>query len=241
MKYFVSGGSGFIGKAVVSFLEKQGHEVLKYDRDWKNDLAGCDIVVHLAAYGNHYFQNEPEKIVVANILDLIELVTEAKDAGIKKFYNASTSSVTLPTQTMYSASKLFGETFINSLKDERFVNVRPYSVYGEGEAQHRFIPTVIRHLKSGQEMPLDPYAVHDFIHVDDFVKAMFDGHTSIGSGVQCSNLFIVSTLEEISGKKLKYVPTQMRNYDTEKWVCPTPVPCRSLKDGLKQTFDYYNK
>lgn len=231
MKCYVTGKGGFIGRTVLNYLK--GEEILT------TMTRGCT-VVHLAAYGNHHFQMEADKIIQANITDLKTLVDEALFLGVEKFYNISTSSVTLPHQTMYSASKLFGETFINSLKDERFVNVRPYSVYGEGEAGHRFIPTVIRHLKSGEQMPLDPYANHDWIHSEDFVKAMFDGSKEVGSGIQTSNIAIVNILEEISGKKLNYYPTQMRSYDTSKWVCPNGVCCRTLHEGLKQTYDYYN-
>lgn len=229
--FFVTGRNGFIGRRVIDFLK--GKEIVQ------TMTRGCT-VVHLAAYGNHHFQTEADKIIQANIADLKSLIDESLFLGVEKFYNISTSSVTLPVQTLYSASKLLGETLINSLKDERFVNVRPYSVYGEGEAAHRFIPTVIRHLKSGEQMPLDPYAVHDFIHVMDFVAAMFEGNKDIGSGVQTSNAAIVSILEEISGKKLNYYPAELRNYDTKNWVSPNPVPCRNLRDGLKQTYDYYN-
>ncbi len=240
MKAYVSGANGFIGKAVCKFLLGERYEVIKHDRQ-KGDyseMQDCDVVVHLSAYGNHYNQTNPIEMIERNQCDLWSMVAVARPSErLKKFYNISTSSVTLPVQTMYSASKLFGETFINSLKDERFVNVRPYSVYGEGEAAHRFIPTVIRHLKSGEKMSLDVNAVHDWVHVCDFVKAMFDGHTSIGSGFQVSNITVVNLLEDISGMKLNYDPMQMRNYDTANWKCPDGVPSRPLIEGLKQTWE----
>lgn len=229
---FVSGKGGFIGKHILKHL--QGEEIVE------TMTRGCT-VVHLAAYGNHYFQTEADKIIQANILDLKTLIDEAQFLGVEKFYNISTSSVTLPVQTMYSASKLFGETFINSLNDERFVNVRPYSVYGEGEAEHRFIPTVIRHLQSGEKMKLDPLATHDWIFAEDFVKAMFDGYKEIGTGISYSNMQIVEMLELISGKKLNFEETRMRNYDNFNWVCKKGVPHRYIYEGLKQTYDFYTR
>lgn len=238
---YVTGKGGFIGRKVVEYLKAKGAEIAQ------TMTRGCT-VVHLAAYGNHHFQTETDKIIQANITDLKSLIDEALFLGIEKFYNISTSSVTLPVQTLYSASKLLGEGLINDLKDKRFVNVRPYSIYGEGEAAHRFIPTVIRHLKSGETMQLDPQAMHDWLHVDDFVKELFTGHydfwggvKSIGSGEQVSNMGIVEILEEISGKKLNYTLAMLRNYDTLKWVCPDYSRSRkSLRVGLKQTYDYYN-
>jgi len=138
---------------------------------------------------------------------------------------------------MYSASKLYGELFIESLKDERFVNVRPYSVYGPGEADHRFIPTVIRCLLSGEVMKLDPHATHDWIYVYDFIEAMFEGYTDIGTGDSYTNMDVVEMLEGISGRLLNFQPATLRNYDTQKWVCRVGVPHRTLSSGLKQTYE----
>ena len=233
MNFKVTGKNGFIGKHVCQFIKDIGGNITE-------ELCyGCT-VVHLAAYGNHYFQTESDKIIKANIIDLKKLIDESLQNNVEKFYNISTSSITLPIQTMYSASKLFGETVINSLKDERFVNVRPYSVYGEGEAEHRFIPTVIRHLKSGEVMQLDPYATHDFIYVYDFINALFEGYKNIGTGISNTNLQIVQYLENISGKKLNYEKKKLRSYDNEKWVCQTSVPHMSIYEGLKKTYDAIN-
>jgi len=233
MEYFITGRNGFIGKHICQFVKNIGGDIVDEITE------GC-AVIHLAAYGNHYFQQDPEKIIKANIIDLGGLIQAALKLNVTKFYNTSTSSVTLPTQTMYSASKLFGETLINSLKDERFVNVRPYSVYGPGEAAHRFIPTVIRHLKSGETMQLDMHPQHDFIHVEDFTKALFDGFAEIGTGYKYSNIEIVKMLEQISGKTLNYeIVKGLRNYDNFDWICKRGVPHRYIYEGLKQTYEYY--
>jgi nucleoside-diphosphate-sugar epimerase len=234
MEYFVTGRGGFFGKNVCQFINKMGGELVDTITE------GCT-VVHLAAYGNHSFQQEPEKIIKANIIDLGGLAHAAQKNNVVKFYNISSSSVTLPVQTMYSASKMFGETMINALKDERFVNVRPYSVYGIGEADHRFIPTVIRHLESGETMKLATQPCHDWICVEDFVSAMFGGYEEIGTGYSHSNKAIVEMLENISGKKLNFEEANFRDYDNFSWRCKKGVPHRSIYEGLKQTYEYYTR
>ena len=88
-------------------------------------------------------------------------------------------------------------------------------------------------------MPLDLRAVHDWIYIDDFVQAMFNGYTEIGTGVQTSNADIVSALEVISGKKLNSVPFPGRAYDTDKWKCPVVCPHMPLFNGLKLTYEKY--
>ena len=242
MKFYVTGSNGFLGKALCSYLENEGMEVIKHDRNWWSfhNLLPCDCVVHLSAYGNHYHQTDIRETIERNVLDLQEMLTIAsRSKFLKQFYNISSSSVTLPVQTMYSASKLFGETLVNNMKDNRFTNVRPYSIFGEGEADHRFIPTVIRCLKSGEKMKLDENSFHDWIYHQSFIDLMLKGETNCGSGESYSNLEIVRILEEISGKKLNYEPVEsLRSFDTKDWVCPTKNELKvDLHTGLKLTYD----
>lgn len=240
MKYFITGSGGFIGKTLCQHLEKEGQTVIKFNRhtDSFEVLNDCDVVVHLSAYGNHYSQTDPIATIKANILDLADMLTLAKYSDkLRLFYNISSSSVTLPIQTMYSSSKLFGETMVNNMKDARFINVRPYSVYGPGEAAHRFIPTIIRCLNSGEKMQLDPDAKHDWIFIDDFIKSLLFGQTEIGTGEGRSNMQVVRMLEEISGKKLNFEIKKLRSFDNDNWVCPNGVPHISIYEGLKQTYE----
>jgi nucleoside-diphosphate-sugar epimerase len=121
------------------------------------------------------------------------------------------------------------------------VNIRPYSAYGPREPKHRFIPTLIECLNSGKQMTLDETATHSWIFIDDLVRAMFAGITEMGSGVKISNIEIVRILEEISGKKLNYVPGKLRSYDTDNWTPPAGVCYTSLHEGLKTTYEYYTR
>jgi len=237
MTYYITGANGFIGQWVLNYLNGKDVRMIKHNHfPFKFDAGST--VIHLAAYGNHSHQTDRNQIIQSNITTLRFMLDAFHLSEGLKFYNISSSSVTLPHQTLYSASKQFGEVLVNSYNDSRIVNVRPYSVYGPGEAAHRFIPTVIRCLKSGEVMQLDCDAVHDWIYVEDFIKAMFDGYTSIGTGIKFTNLQIVRILEQISGKELNYNPVKnIRPYDNLDWVCQKGVPARSIFDGLKQTYE----
>jgi nucleoside-diphosphate-sugar epimerase len=247
MRYYITGANGFIGKHMVKYLEAQGHEVIPvkqfvhFNGNWIDREKDFEFI-HLSAYGNHYNQKEPRNIIKANITDLYAIVTLLNNKpNCQKFYNISTSAIQLPTDTLYSVSKRFGELMVESLQDDRFVNIRPYSVYGPGEADHRFIPTVIRALHSGETIQLDADACHDWIHVESFIQAMFDGYTEIGSGLSWSNLQIVEQLEKISGKKLNWKPAKLRSYDTKDWVAPSGVHRINIQHGLRETYEWFTQ
>jgi len=244
MTYYISGQSGFLGQAITKYLRGENQIVLSIPRDqtiyqlrtlfWFNNP---DYIIHLASYGNHYDQKDFIKMVEANIINTYNIIEAADFYDYKLFYNISTSSVMLKDQTQYSITKLCGEQLTGMYKN--VVNVRPYSVYGPGEAEHRFIPTVINCLNSGKEMILDEQAAHAWIFIDDFIKALFAGETELGGEFIC-NKIIVDILETISGKKLKYNPGKLRNYNCGD--VPTPGICyTSLYDGLKKTYEYFTR
>lgn len=241
--YCISGASGFIGQAITKRLKDDRHIVVSIRRDQLQnvelleaffDTHKPDEIIHLASYGNHYFQTDGKATILANVLYTYNLL---KASGKTKVYNVSSSSVMLRDRTLYSITKLCGEQLANLFPSA--INIRPYSVFGPGEADHRFIPTVIRCLMDGREMMLDEFATHDWIYIDDFISALLNGEQEIGTGVKHSNLKIVRILEKISRKKLKYKRAKLRSYDNPNWVCPNGVAHRSIEEALLQTYNHY--
>jgi nucleoside-diphosphate-sugar epimerase len=247
MNYYISGRSGFLGTAISKHINsgdwtdliitiRRGQSVDELIKLF--DKVPPDVIIHLGTYGNHYDQKDFRQIVETNVIGTYNLLEAAKSFDYKTFYNVSTSSVLLKDQTYYSITKFCGEQLAGMYKN--VVNVRPYSVYGPGEASHRFVPTVIKCLNSGEEMTLDETATHAWIFIDDFVKAMFAGEIELG-GSKTSNIEIVRILEDISGKKLKYKSGRLRSYDTDNWVMPKPICYTNLQEGLKLTYEYFTR
>jgi Nucleoside-diphosphate-sugar epimerases len=243
MNYYISGKSGFIGKAIAKYLNNKDWNdlILTIQREWSVDeliehfrQVPPDYIIHLATYGNHYEQKDFLQMVETNIIGTYNLLEAAKGFDYKAFYNFTTSSVFLKDQTLYSITKLCGEQLTGMYKN--VVNVRPYSVYGPGEASHRFIPTVIDCLNSGKEMTLDETATHAWIFIDDLVSALFAGETEMG-GSKTSNIEVVRMLEHISGKTLNFIPGKLRSYDNDNWPAPKGVCYTSLYEGLKLTYE----
>jgi nucleoside-diphosphate-sugar epimerase len=140
--------------------------------------------------------------------------------------------MTLDTDTFYGATKVAGEylvrAFVKKYK-KPIVNVRPFSVYGENEADHRFIPTVIRAIKNKEVIKLDPSPMHDWIYVKDFVDAVFalmhkaidikGIAVNVGMGMQYSNKEILEKIEWVLNDRTEVeIVDNQRGYDVNSWV-----------------------
>lgn len=117
-KITVFGGAGFVGSQLVPALLNDGHHVTVYDigyygfhfphkpnlivkradiREIKSvarSLIGCDVVIHLACISNDPSFELDGALAKAINYDCFEpLVIAAKEAGVRRFVYASTSSV----------------------------------------------------------------------------------------------------------------------------------------------------
>jgi len=259
MKIYIFGASGFIGSHLVKKLTTLKHEVVIIHHGKPYKVKDPDYILYLSSYGNHFNQQDKTKIVKANILDLYELLRETKDMPYKGFIHFSTSSVILPIQTLYSDTKFIAEILCRRYAKKYhkpITSIRPFSIYGEGEADFRFIPTVIHSLKKRGEM-LVVNANHDWTYIDDFIEGVLkvmDNITKvvgrsvpIGTGKQYSNETVIKILENIAKKKLKKQEVNtLRPYDSFNWVADATLICSlgwkpnvSLQEGLKRTYGYY--
>ncbi len=178
MRIAITGGTGFLGRYIIRQLAGAGHrcpcwyrptsdrsgfENFESNIEWvegnltdkdsiKQLVTGCDAVVHSALYrsGSSFrspMDNLPE-FVKQNVLGTIELVEEAKRAGVKRFIFISTCAVherilddrkldeahPLWPTSHYGAHKAAIEKFIHSYglgEGYEICSLRPTGIYGE--------------------------------------------------------------------------------------------------------------
>jgi nucleoside-diphosphate-sugar epimerase len=153
---------------------------------------------------------------------------------------------------MYSATKAGSERLCKAFIDEYkkpIVTIRPFSVYGPGEADFRFIPTVFRSCLTGSEMELSPDPIHDWIYIDDIISILITSTKDIdetkgttinaGTGKGYSNIEIVEMIEEITGKKATYtIKESLRPFDSKTWVNgEVSRTTLSIQEGLRKYYE----
>lgn len=249
MIYCVSGLGGFIGSHLKRMLETRGDKVVRITQEllYQPDLLKTffekeqpDYIINLMSYGNHSNQTDGNMAILANIIGATNMLSASLTIPYKGFVQVGTSSEygisdmpmrekdALDPLTFYAAAKA-SATMIARVFARQYakpiVIVRPFSVYGEGEAEFRFIPTIIRSLIQNKEMELDTKPVHDWIYVDDFITGMLTAMehaksgeiVNIGTGREVSNQQMVNVLQNIANKQLKYKEAILRPFDTPHW------------------------
>ncbi len=119
MHYIVSGGSGFIGSALVKRLVKDGHIVTVLDNNSRGDIyrlssviskikfyecdirntnevikftKGADSFIHLAAInGTENFYKDPEKVLDIGVRGILSAIDSCRNNNIKELIVASSS------------------------------------------------------------------------------------------------------------------------------------------------------
>lgn len=167
---------------------------------------------------------------------------------------ASYYAVTKCTQTLLCSH-------FAKLEKKPIVTLRPFSVYGPYEEPRRFIPTLMKSLYFGLKMKLvDPNIARDQVYVDDVADAYLKTEElkrnsgecfNIGTGIQSTIKDIVDMTVKVSGKTTKFYWGHMKNrqWDSNSWVADISKarlllkwnPKTSLEEGLKKTWDWFQK
>jgi nucleoside-diphosphate-sugar epimerase len=240
---YITGSSGFIGQHLIKKLDGKSmgieHGRMAYD--------DCKNLFFLSTYGNMAHHDDHMMMVSANVADILWWL----GSGLVKDWLCymSSSSVILPVQTPYSCTKRAAENILEALPELKSCIVRPYSVTGVGEQKEHLIPTLIRSCMEGEEMPFDPFPVHDFVDVEDVVDRLIKladeektGIYEFGQGIPVTNQEVKQIVERTCGKKANVkIVRHIRPYDSTAWYCQRTNfnPWKPLKKSIEEMVEAY--
>lgn len=194
----------------------------------KTALAGAEVIFHLAAFvGIPYSYANPHDAVLNNVLSTLNVLTVARDAGVERLVQTSTSEVygsarqipipethPLQPQSPYSASKIGTDhialSYFYSFKVPVTV-LRPFNTFGPRQSARAVIPTVIMQALSGSQVRLGTTTTtRDFTYVDDTVRGfMLAGSApaavgeviNVGTGREISIADTVKLIVKLAGTR----------------------------------------
>ncbi len=266
MRILVTGSTGFLGINLVKKLSFLGHEVFPWKRE-SSYVEMFDFNPEYVVHGAAEIYDEG-KMFVANVINthlLLKMLQGCKALNKIVYFGSSSEygRLSRPSketdrinpETMYEATKGCGTLLVqaNCLKTNIPATiVRPYSIYGPFEKEHRFIPTIWNKFVNKQTLTIFPGA-HDFLYVDDFVdgvaKILFSENegvdiVNLGGGKCISNIEVVDTFEQIVGVNLKKDISlkTLHEYDSNFWCANISYalekynwsPQISLEQGLQK-------
>ncbi|XDF35010.1 NAD(P)-dependent oxidoreductase [Paracidovorax avenae] len=208
---FLTGGTGFIGRHVLSALLDAGHRVtaLRHPQDarltghprlgWHThpmdrlaaaDLAGVDVLLHLASPGVPPQQASWQELFYWNVSVLLQLLDAARAAGVQRVVAAGTFAeygrsadafdaippgAPLAPTYGYAASKAAGFQAAHAHAIEHAMELcylRIFSVFGEGQYTGNFWPALRLAAQGGHDFPMTPGAqVRDYVAVEAVARA----------------------------------------------------------------------
>jgi UDP-glucose 4-epimerase len=249
----VIGANGFIGSHLVDRLVAQGHTVSAFDRystqtptftapgvrtivgeflsraDLEAAVAGQDYVLHFLSTTNPATaESDPTLDIRTNIAQTIELLESCVDAGVSRFYFASTGGAiygpqdhavyneadrTLPISP-YAIGKLAIEHYLeyfratHGLQSLTFRISNPYGTRQKANKKQGLIPIALRDIVSGRPVTRfgDGSMVRDYVFVEDLVRmigAVVGRQTehrlyNLGSGIGHSVTEIIDSLRRVT-------------------------------------------
>jgi UDP-glucose 4-epimerase len=234
VKVLVTGGAGFIGRAVEAALGRADHEAVILDVHEEGDIRdrdavdravdGCDAVIHLAGVlGTHELFDDVSTAIDINIKGTVNVL----DACLK--HEARYVGITMPQvfPSIYTATKIAATKMATAYHETYRLpvsHVRAFNAYGIGQKHgpghpQKIVPTFAFEAWAGRPIPIwgSGSQTVDLIHVDDLGRMLVDaidyGNDDVfdgGTGVAVTVNEVAKIALRVTGSKADVEHLPMR-------------------------------
>lgn len=236
-----------------------------------------DIIVHLAARaGVRPSIEKPVEYMQTNVMGTVNILELMKKYGVKKMCMASSSSVYGNCKaekfsedlnvrrpiSPYAASKSACEQICytyHHLYDLNIVMLRYFTVFGPRQRPDLAINKFVNLIRNNQPINMygDGTSIRDYTYIDDIVSGTISAMKydktgyeifNLGGGNPISLVDMISTIENILGKKAIINKMPMQPGDVDRTVCDISKsmkllnykPETSFYDGVKNFINWSN-
>lgn len=218
MKATVFGSTGFIGRALCTYLESLGYDVAKPGREDIENLQGDLGVVFYCIGLTGNFRDYPRETVDANVNQLSRILLASKFSsfvylsstriyGTESAHGSIDESAPITLSPVadktYDLSKLLGEALCQTISGPDVYIARLANVFGPGMSTNTFLGAVLNSVASNGEVEIgeSPASAKDYIGIDDVVSALEElsrsekpGCYNVASGHPVTHELIASEL-----------------------------------------------
>lgn len=248
----ITGGEGFIGKALANHLRQRGAYVISIDRKcgieagdffMNNPLDDVDVVFHLAAQTSVFNTNKSD--IMHDNLEVFKIVCDVCAArNVKLVYASSSTANEGNTTSLYGISKQFNEQYA-ACYNPKATGVRFHNVYGPEPRQG----TLLWYLLNNEHVSLynNGQNVRHFTYIDDIVESLIFAAGTSHQLINAANPEAITTLQ-LAEMVRKYKPIDIRLVATEREfdrkeqkvnesVYTVPLQYTTVADGLRRIFN----